>query len=53
MPEVDFEKRGHLGVITLNRPQAVNALTAGIDRLGAVQGDDAEVAALFEFNLSH
>ncbi|WP_457965392.1 enoyl-CoA hydratase/isomerase family protein [Arthrobacter sp. D1-29] len=29
-PEVIFERRGHLGVITLNRPQAVNALTAGM-----------------------
>lgn len=30
MGEVLFEKRGHLGVITLNRPRAVNALTAGM-----------------------
>jgi enoyl-CoA hydratase len=30
MAEVLFEKRGHLGVITLNRPQAVNALTSGM-----------------------
>jgi enoyl-CoA hydratase len=28
--EVLFERRGHLGVITLNRPKAVNALTAGM-----------------------
>ncbi len=29
-PEVLFEVRGTLGVITLNRPRAVNALTAGM-----------------------
>ena len=28
--EVLFERRGRLGVITLNRPKAVNALTAGM-----------------------
>ena len=28
--EVLFERRGRLGVITLNRPRAVNALTAGM-----------------------
>ena len=28
--EVLFGRRGHLGVITLNRPKAVNALTAGM-----------------------
>ncbi|MFF1385162.1 enoyl-CoA hydratase/isomerase family protein [Arthrobacter sp. NPDC058288] len=28
--EVLFERRGHLGVITLNRPKAVNALTLGM-----------------------
>jgi enoyl-CoA hydratase len=28
--EVLFERRGRLGLITLNRPQAVNALTAGM-----------------------
>jgi enoyl-CoA hydratase len=32
--DVLFERRGRLGVITLNRPKAVNALTAGmVDRL--------------------
>ncbi|MEZ2391203.1 enoyl-CoA hydratase/isomerase family protein [bacterium RCC_150] len=30
MADVLFEKRGHLGVITLNRPKAVNALNAGM-----------------------
>lgn len=30
MTEVLFEKRGHLGIITLNRPKAVNALNAGM-----------------------
>ena len=28
--DVLFERRGHLGVITLNRPKAVNALNAGM-----------------------
>ncbi|MEW1821970.1 enoyl-CoA hydratase/isomerase family protein [Arthrobacter sp. NPDC080031] len=46
MAEVLFEKRGHLGVITLNRPKAVNALTAGmvhamLERLTAWADDDA------------
>lgn len=29
-PEVLFEVRGTLGIITLNRPRAVNALTHGM-----------------------
>ena len=29
-PEVLFEHRGHAGVITLNRPRALNALTSGM-----------------------
>jgi enoyl-CoA hydratase len=29
-PEVLFERRGRLGVVVLNRPRAVNALTAGM-----------------------
>ena len=29
-PEVLFEHRGHAGVITLNRPQTLNALTTGM-----------------------
>ncbi|MFK4296464.1 enoyl-CoA hydratase [Arthrobacter sp. GAS37] len=46
MAEVLFEKRGHLGVITLNRPRAVNALTAGmvhamLEQLTAWADDDA------------
>ncbi|MCX2749369.1 enoyl-CoA hydratase/isomerase family protein [Arthrobacter sp. MI7-26] len=46
MAEVLFEKRGHLGVVTLNRPQAVNALTAGmvhamLEQLTACAADDA------------
>jgi len=28
--EVLFERRGHLGVVTLNRPKAVNALNHGM-----------------------
>ncbi|MBT2537447.1 enoyl-CoA hydratase/isomerase family protein [Arthrobacter sp. ISL-69] len=48
--EVLFERRGHLGVITLNRPKAVNALTAGmaaamLERLAA-WADDAGVATV-------
>ncbi|MEW6092142.1 MAG: enoyl-CoA hydratase/isomerase family protein, partial [Pseudomonadota bacterium] len=31
--EVLFEKRGVAGVITLNRPKALNALTLGMVRL--------------------
>jgi enoyl-CoA hydratase len=43
--EVVFERRGRLGVITLNRPQSVNALTAGmvgalLDQLTAWADDD-------------
>ena len=30
--EVFFEKRGSLGLITLNRPNALNALTLGMVR---------------------
>ena len=30
--EVFFEKRGYLGLITLNRPNALNALTLGMVR---------------------
>ncbi|MFB9716615.1 3-hydroxyisobutyryl-CoA hydrolase, partial [Arthrobacter methylotrophus] len=46
MAEVLFEKRGHLGVVTLNRPQAVNALTSGmvhamLEQLTAWADDDA------------
>jgi enoyl-CoA hydratase len=43
--EVLFERRGRLAVVTLNRPRAVNALTAGmvgalLDRLTAWADDD-------------
>lgn len=31
-PEILFEKRGHAGLITLNRPRALNALTLGMVR---------------------
>lgn len=31
-PEVLFERRGHVGLITLNRPKALNALTLGMVR---------------------
>jgi enoyl-CoA hydratase len=48
--DVLFERRGRLGVITLNRPRAVNALTAGmvdllLRQLTAWAGDD-DVAAV-------
>jgi enoyl-CoA hydratase len=51
MAEVLFEKRGHLGVITLNRPKAVNALTAGmvkamLEQLTAWASDDDVGAVL-------
>lgn len=49
-PEVLFERRGGLGVATLNRPKAVNALTAGmvdllLRQLTAWAADD-DVAAV-------
>jgi len=48
--EVLFERRGGLGVVTLNRPQAVNALTAGMASAMLVQltlwADDDAVAAV-------
>jgi enoyl-CoA hydratase len=49
--EVLFERRGHLGVVTLNRPKAVNALTAGmaaamLERLTAWADDDGVATVL-------
>lgn len=48
--EVLFERRGGLGVVTLNRTQAVNALTAGMASAMLVQltlwADDDAVAAV-------
>jgi enoyl-CoA hydratase len=49
--EVLFERRGHLGVITLNRPTAVNALNAGmveamLEQLTAWADDDAVATVL-------
>lgn len=49
--EVLFEKRGHLGVITLNRPKAVNALTAAmvaamLEQLTAWADDDGVATVL-------
>jgi enoyl-CoA hydratase len=49
--EVLFERRGRLGVITLNRPQAVNALTAGmvgalLEQLTAWAYDDGVATVL-------
>ena len=51
--EVLFERRGHLGVITLNRPRAVNALNAGmvaamLDRLTAWADDDGVATVLVQ-----
>jgi enoyl-CoA hydratase len=51
--EVLFERRGHLGVVTLNRPKAVNALTAGmvlamLDQLSAWADDDGVAAVLVQ-----
>jgi enoyl-CoA hydratase len=51
--EVLFDRRGHLGVITLNRPRAVNALTAGmvaamLERLAAWENDDGVAAVLVQ-----
>lgn len=49
--EVIFERRGRLGVVTLNRPEAVNALTTGmvaamLEQLGAWARDDDVSAVL-------
>ncbi|MGF9649313.1 enoyl-CoA hydratase/isomerase family protein [Pseudarthrobacter oxydans] len=49
--EVLFERRGRLGVMTLNRPQAVNALTAGmvdalLEQLTAWADDDGVATVL-------
>lgn len=48
--EVIYARRGRLGVITLNRPEALNALTmtmiAEIERLALAAERDADVAAL-------
>lgn len=47
-PEIIFEKRGHAGLITLNRPKALNALTSTMVRLMhpqlAAWAHDPEVA---------
>jgi enoyl-CoA hydratase len=46
--EVLFERRGHLGIVTLNRPKAVNALNAGMVKAMLLQlaawADDDTVA---------
>ena len=48
--EVTYARRGRLGVITLDRPAALNALTmtmiAGIERLARAAEQDPQVAAL-------
>lgn len=49
--EVLFERRGHLGIITLNRPKAVNALNAGmveamLEQLTTWAEDDAVATVL-------
>ncbi|HET7138605.1 MAG TPA: enoyl-CoA hydratase/isomerase family protein [Arthrobacter sp.] len=49
--EVLFGKRGHLGIITLNRPKAVNALNAGmvaamLEQLTAWADDDGVATVL-------
>jgi enoyl-CoA hydratase len=49
--EVLFERRGRLGVVTLNRPKAVNALTAGmvaamLEQLTAWADDDGVATVL-------
>lgn len=49
--EVLFERRGHLGIVTLNRPRAVNALNAGmvktmLRKLAAWADDDTVASVL-------
>lgn len=51
--EVLFEQRGRLGVVTLNRPRAVNALTAGmvtafLEQLTAWADDDSVATVLVQ-----
>ena len=51
--EVVFERRGRLGVITLNRPKAVNALTVGmvgqlLEQLTAWADDDGVATVLVQ-----
>lgn len=51
--ELLFHRRGHLGVITLNRPQAVNALTATmvtamLEQLDAWAEDDGVATVLVQ-----
>ena len=51
--EVLFEQRGRVGVITLNRPKAVNALNAGmvgamLERLAAWAEDDGVATVLVQ-----
>ncbi|MDQ0616803.1 enoyl-CoA hydratase [Arthrobacter globiformis] len=51
--EVLFEQRGKLGVVTLNRPKAVNALTAGmvtavLEQLTAWADDDSVATVLVQ-----
>jgi len=51
--DVLFEQRGRLGVITLNRPRAVNALTAGmaaamLERLTTWADDDGVATVLVQ-----
>ncbi|HEY9357016.1 MAG TPA: enoyl-CoA hydratase/isomerase family protein [Arthrobacter sp.] len=51
LPEVLFERRGQLSLITLNRPKAVNALTLGmvsamLQQLAAWASDDAVATVL-------
>jgi enoyl-CoA hydratase len=41
-PEVLFEERGAAGIVTLNRPKALNALTHGMVRLIATRLDEWE-----------
>src|ERR1700709_2724384 len=49
-PTVLAEQRGHLGILTLNRPKALNALSLEMIRLAATQllawRDDAQVGAV-------
>jgi len=47
---IGYEKRGHVAVLTINRPEAMNALTldmlAAIDELAAAFADDPDAWAL-------
>ena len=47
--EIKFEKKGHVGIVTIDRPEAMNALTAdmllGIEDAMKALNDDIDTPA--------